>query len=86
MVEIGVDSLRSKAAPRASTTLSCAAQVYRRAIDDAVAGRPFNPALITELEGLANQGYTPASWNAALPTTTRTTKPAVRIAAQPVRG
>ena len=30
----------------------------RRAIDDAVAGRPFNPALITELEGLANRGYT----------------------------
>ena len=31
--------------------------MYRRAIDDAVAGRPFNPALITELEGLANRGY-----------------------------
>ena len=34
------------------------AQTYRRAIDDAVAGRPFNPQLITELEGLANRGYT----------------------------
>jgi putative protease len=29
-----------------------------RAIDDAAAGRPFNPHLITELEGLANRGYT----------------------------
>ncbi len=34
------------------------AQVYRRAIDDAVAGRPFNPELVTELEGLSNRGYT----------------------------
>ena len=34
------------------------AQTYRRAIDDAVSGRPFNPKLITELEGLANRGFT----------------------------
>jgi len=34
------------------------AQIYRRAIDDAVAGRPFNPDLLTELDGLASRGYT----------------------------
>ena len=34
------------------------AQVYRRAIDDAVAGRPLDPTLLGELEGLANRGYT----------------------------
>jgi putative protease len=34
------------------------AQVYRRAIADAVAGRPFDPTLLGELEGLANRGYT----------------------------
>ena len=33
-------------------------QVYRRAIDDAVAGRPFNPDLLLQLEGMANRGYT----------------------------
>nr|MBP7302443.1 U32 family peptidase C-terminal domain-containing protein [Brachymonas sp.] len=38
--------------------VSRTAQIYRRAIDDAVAGRPFNPELITELEGLSNRGYT----------------------------
>jgi U32 family peptidase len=32
--------------------------VYRRAIDDAVAGRPFNPELLHDLEGLSNRGYT----------------------------
>ena len=39
-------------------TVARAAQVYRRAIDDAVAGRPFDPRLLGELEGLANRGYT----------------------------
>jgi putative protease len=34
------------------------AQIYRAAIDDAVAGRPFNPALLHELDGLASRGYT----------------------------
>jgi putative protease len=34
------------------------AQIYRRAIEDAVAGRPFNPQLLTELDGLASRGYT----------------------------
>jgi putative protease len=34
------------------------AQIYRAAIDDAVAGRPFNPALLQDLDGLASRGYT----------------------------
>ncbi|HAT41007.1 MAG TPA: U32 family peptidase [Rheinheimera sp.] len=34
------------------------AQIYRAAIDDAVAGRPFNPELLSELDGLASRGYT----------------------------
>ena len=33
-------------------------QTYRRAIDDAVAGRALDPALLGQLEGLANRGYT----------------------------
>ena len=34
------------------------AQAYRKAIDDAVAGKPFDYSLLAELEGLANRGYT----------------------------
>lgn len=34
------------------------AQIYRQAIDDAVAGKPFNPELLSELDGLASRGYT----------------------------
>jgi putative protease len=58
LVEIGVDSLKIEGRTKSQYYVSRTAQVYRRAIDDAVAGRPFNPALITELERLSNRGYT----------------------------
>jgi ATP:cob(I)alamin adenosyltransferase len=34
------------------------AQVYRRAIDDAASGKPFDPGLLGVLENLAQRGYT----------------------------
>ena len=34
-------------------------QSYRKAVDDALAGRSFDFSLLSELEGLANRGYTP---------------------------
>ena len=58
LVKIGVDSLKVEGRTKSLYYVSRTAQVYRRAIDDAVAGRPFNPHLITELEGLSNRGYT----------------------------
>ena len=56
--KIGVDSLKIEGRTKSLYYVARTAQTYRRAIDDAVAGRPFNPHLITELEGLANRGYT----------------------------
>ncbi|MFN3377124.1 MAG: tRNA 5-hydroxyuridine modification protein YegQ [Burkholderiaceae bacterium] len=58
LVQIGVDSLKIEGRTKSLYYVARTAQVYRRAIDDAVAGRPFDPTLITELEGLANRGYT----------------------------
>jgi putative protease len=58
LAEIGVDSLKIEGRTKSQYYVSRTAQIYRRAIDDAVAGRPFNPGLITELEGLSNRGYT----------------------------
>ncbi|MDH5856014.1 U32 family peptidase [Lampropedia aestuarii] len=58
LTKIGVDSLKIEGRTKSLYYVARTAQAYRRAIDDAVAGRPFNPALITELEGLANRGYT----------------------------
>ncbi len=59
LAKIGVDSLKIEGRTKSLYYVSRTAQIYRRAIDDAVAGRPFNPHLITELEGLSNRGYTP---------------------------
>lgn len=58
LTQIGVDSLKIEGRTKSLYYVARTAQTYRRAIDDAVAGRPFNPHLITELEGLANRGYT----------------------------
>jgi putative protease len=58
LVEIGVDSLKIEGRTKSHYYTARTAQVYRRAIDDAVAGRPFDPSLLGVLENLANRGYT----------------------------
>ena len=58
LVEIGVDSLKIEGRTKSPYYVARTAQAYRRAIDDAVAGRALNPELLGQLEGLANRGYT----------------------------
>ncbi|MCW9089361.1 MAG: tRNA 5-hydroxyuridine modification protein YegQ [Gammaproteobacteria bacterium] len=58
LVEIGVDSLKIEGRTKSHYYAARTAQVYRRAIDDAVAGRQFDPSLLGVLENLANRGYT----------------------------
>ena len=58
LVDIGVDSLKIEGRTKSAYYVARTAQVYRRAIDDALAGCPFDPRLLGELEGLANRGYT----------------------------
>lgn len=58
LVEIGVDSLKIEGRTKSPWYVARSSQAYRRAIDDAVAGRPFDLRLLGELEGLANRGYT----------------------------
>ncbi len=58
LVEIGVDSLKIEGRTKSPYYVARTAQAYRQAIDDAVAGKPLDPKLLSELEGLANRGYT----------------------------
>lgn len=58
LVDIGVDSLKIEGRTKSPYYVARTAQGYRRAIDDALAGRPFDPRLLGELEGLASRGYT----------------------------
>ena len=58
LVEIGVDSLKIEGRTKSFYYAARTSAVYRRAIDDAIAGRPFDEGLIEQLNGLANRGYT----------------------------
>ncbi|WP_182058595.1 tRNA 5-hydroxyuridine modification protein YegQ [Pantoea sp. ME81] len=56
--QMGVHSLKIEGRTKSFYYCARTAQVYRRAIDDAAAGKPFDPALLETLEGLAHRGYT----------------------------
>ena len=58
LIRIGVDSLKVEGRTKSLYYVARTAQVYRRAIDDAIAGRPFNPELLADLDSLASRGYT----------------------------
>ncbi len=58
LVKIGVDSLKVEGRTKSIYYVARTAQVYRQAIDDAVAGRPFNLNLLGALDALASRGYT----------------------------
>jgi putative protease len=58
LVRIGIDSLKIEGRTKSVYYVARTAQVYRRAIDDAVAGRPFDYSLLGALDALANRGYT----------------------------
>lgn len=58
LTRMGVHSLKIEGRTKSHFYVARTAQVYRRAIDDAVAGRPFDLRLMEDLESLANRGYT----------------------------
>jgi len=58
LVKIGVNSLKIEGRTKSHYYVARTTQIYRKAIDDAVAGRPFNPSLMAQLDTLANRGYT----------------------------
>ncbi|MDZ7277929.1 tRNA 5-hydroxyuridine modification protein YegQ [Pantoea eucrina] len=56
--QMGVHSLKIEGRTKSFYYCARTAQVYRRAIDDAAAGKPFDTTLLETLEGLAHRGYT----------------------------
>ena len=58
LVAMGIDSLKIEGRTKSHYYTARTAQVYRQAIDDAVAGRPFDASLLGKLENLASRGYT----------------------------
>jgi len=58
LTKVGVHSLKIEGRTKSYFYCARTAQIYRKAIDEALAGKPFDPSLMTQLEGLANRGYT----------------------------
>lgn len=58
LTKMGIHSLKIEGRTKSYFYCARTAQIYRKAIDDALAGKSFDPALMTQLEGLANRGYT----------------------------
>lgn len=58
LTAMGVHSLKIEGRTKSPYYVARTAQVYRQAIDDAVAGKAFNPDLLGELNGMANRGFT----------------------------
>ncbi|WP_409523246.1 tRNA 5-hydroxyuridine modification protein YegQ [Nitrincola sp. MINF-07-Sa-05] len=58
LATMGIDSLKIEGRTKSHYYVARTAQAYRQAIDDAVAGRPFDMGLMDILENLANRGYT----------------------------
>ena len=57
LVKLGINSLKIEGRTKSIYYVARTTQVYRKAIDDAVAGCALDPSLLGELEGLANRGY-----------------------------
>ncbi|MDX8379145.1 MAG: tRNA 5-hydroxyuridine modification protein YegQ [Gallionella sp.] len=58
LAKIGIDSLKIEGRTKSIYYVARTAQIYRQAIDDAAAEKPFNVGLLGALEALANRGYT----------------------------
>ena len=58
LASLGIDSLKIEGRTKSAYYTARTTQVYRRAIEDAAAGRPFDMGMMDELEGLSNRGFT----------------------------
>ena len=67
MVDLGIQSLKIEGRTKSHYYVARTAQTYRRAIDEAVNGKPFDMSLMGELDHLANRGYTEGFYRRHVP-------------------
>jgi putative protease len=58
LTQMGIDSFKIEGRTKSVYYVARTTQIYRKAIEDAMAGRPFDMGLMEELEGMANRGFT----------------------------
>lgn len=67
LVRMGIHSLKIEGRTKSHYYVARTAQTYRRAIDEAVAGVPFDMDRMRELDHLANRGYTEGFYRRHVP-------------------
>jgi len=67
LIDMGVDSLKIEGRTKSPYYVARTAQVYKQAIEDAVAGKEFNKNLMVQLDHLANRGYTEGFYRRHVP-------------------
>ncbi len=67
LIEMGIHSLKIEGRTKSHYYVARTAQTYRRAIDEAVAGKVFDRGLMVELDHLANRGYTEGFYRRHVP-------------------
>jgi len=58
LTQMGIDSFKIEGRTKSIYYVARTTQIYKQAINDAVAGRDFDMGLMDELEGMANRGFT----------------------------
>lgn len=58
LIDMGIDSLKIEGRTKSHYYAARTTQVYRKAIDDCLASKPFDMNLMDDLEKLSNRGYT----------------------------
>ena len=64
---MGIHCVKIEGRTKSDFYVARTAQLYRQAIDDAVAGRPFDWKLMDALEGLSTRGYTEGFYRRHVP-------------------
>jgi U32 family peptidase len=67
LVKMGIHSLKIEGRTKSHYYVARTAQVYRSAIDNAAAGKPFDMNLMGQLDHLANRGYTEGFYRRHVP-------------------
>lgn len=67
LTEMGIHTLKIEGRTKSHYYVARTAQVYRRAIDEAVAGKEFDMQMMDDLQALANRGYTEGFYRRHLP-------------------
>ncbi len=67
LIDMGIDCLKIEGRTKSHYYVGRTAQVYRRAIDEALAGNDFDMSMMAELDHLANRGYTEGFYRRHVP-------------------